>query len=700
MKQLTWQPQSQNFIKRYRYLIALFFIVLLSFGLDFFAISKIGYGNAYYAAAIKSMTQSFHNFFYLAFDPAGVVSVDKPPLGLWIQALFVLVFGYHGWAMLLPQALGATGATLMMYILTAKYFGRPAGLISALVCAVTPALAVAARNNTIDAQLVFCLLVATWFLFKAIETARWRSLFLAALFIGLGFNIKMLQAYMILPAVAVVYLVFSREEFRKKIVASLISLVIMAVVSFSWIAAVDLTPAADRPYVGSSTDNTEIELVVGHNGLERLTGHSSVNSAANNRLFQNSLHNITSNFNHITSGAGNTSSTTTNTATSSSRPSAPPHGGGSGQSGFGGGPQNGFGNNQTTVRHTGVTGNEIGNAGVFRLWSDGLYGQISWLLIFTLFCVAAKLRRVNIHQLTLRQGVFAYWGIWLLTMVVFFSFAGFYHRYYLCMLAPGIAGLAGPGLVAMIEAFKARHPWKRFLLPLSLIATTGVAAVYVAFYTALQTWLLPLIIVAAVLALLLMALYALRPRRLIMLAATALMLVSLLAAPFYWSLTTVLYVPQNSTMPYAGPELADSSAIIGMTSNQETLTTGDSDTLALEQYLVDHYKEGSYLVVARRANDVAQFIVNTGLPAVAYGGFLGTDGAITLEEFKELVAQGKITYVLITSAAANQYAEITQYVEENATLIDPSAYGVDDSDTTYSVNGISGSALYHFGSDQ
>lgn len=683
MKQLTWQPQSQNFIKRYWYLIALFFIVLLSFGLDFFAISKIGYGNAYYAAAIKSMTQSFHNFFYLAFDPAGVVSVDKPPLGLWIQALFVLVFGYHGWAMLLPQALGATGATLMMYILTAKYFGHPAGLISALVCAVTPALAVAARNNTIDAQLVFCLLVATWFLFKAIETGKWRPLFLAALFIGLGFNIKMLQAYMILPAVAAVYLIFGREKFRRKIVASLISLVIMAVVSFSWIAAVDLTPAADRPYVGSSTDNTEIELVVGHNGLERLTGHSTLNSTTNNRLFQNSLHNITSNFNQITSSLGNTSSTAKNMA--------PPHGGG---------PQNGFGNSQTTVRHSGVTGNEIGNAGFFRLWSDGLYGQISWLLIFTLFCVAAKVRRVNIKKLRLAQGVFVYWGIWLLTMAVFFSFAGFYHRYYLCMLAPGIAGLAGPGLVAMIEAFKARHPWKKFLLPLSLIATTGVAAVYVASYTALQTWLLPLIIVTGVLALFLMALYVLRPRRLVMFCATALMLVSLLAAPFYWSLTTVLYVPQNSTMPYAGPELADSSAIMGMTSNQETLTTGDSDTLALEQYLVDHYKEGSYLVVARRANDVAQFIVDTGLPAVAYGGFLGTDGAITLAEFKELVAEGKITYVLITSTAADQYAEITQYVEENATLIDPSAYGVDDSDATYSLNGIAGSALYLFDSDQ
>ena len=252
--------------------MALVLIAALSFGLNFFAISKLGYGNAYYAAAIKSMTESFHNFFYVSFDPAGMVSVDKPPLALWIQALFVLAFGYHGWAMLLPQALAGTGSCLIMYALTAKYFGRPAGLISSLVLALTPAVVVASRNNTMDMQLIFVLLVATWFLFKSIECSRWRYLFLAALFVGLGFNIKMLQAYMILPAVALIYLIFAREKFLRRVIAGLISLLIMATVSFAWVLAVDLTPASSRPYVGSSTNNTVWELIIGHNGLERLYG--------------------------------------------------------------------------------------------------------------------------------------------------------------------------------------------------------------------------------------------------------------------------------------------------------------------------------------------------------------------------------------------------------------------------------------------
>lgn len=141
--------------KKYWHIYALVEIAILSFALNFYAISTIGYGNAYYAAAIRSMTQSFKNFFFVSFDPAGMVSVDKPPLALWVQALFVMAFGYHGWVMLLPQTLTGTGSCIMMYVLTAKYFGRPAGLVSALVFALTPAVVVASRNNTMDMQLIF-----------------------------------------------------------------------------------------------------------------------------------------------------------------------------------------------------------------------------------------------------------------------------------------------------------------------------------------------------------------------------------------------------------------------------------------------------------------------------------------------------------------------------------------------------------------
>lgn len=726
MRKTTVKNTGQGSVfTRYRHLFILGLIAALSFTLNFYAISRLGYGNAYYAAAIKSMTQSFKNFFFVSFDPAGLVSVDKPPLGLWVQAIFVLIFGYHGWAMLLPQALAGTGACVMMYGLTAKRFGRPAGLIASLVFALTPAAVVAARNNTMDMQLVFVLLVAAWFLLRALDTSRWRYLFLCALFVGLGFNIKMLQAYMILPAVAVVYLIFSKEKFRRRIVASLLSLLIMAAVSFAWVLAVDLTPAGSRPYVGSSTNNTVLELIVGHNGLERLYGQGGGNGGGAGRMNgdgqggpggggagmwngqgpgaqtngQNGNANGTppampGQNNAATAGsatAANAGTTAANTANAAANNGAGQFGqGGSGggqfqQGGRGGGGQGGG------------AGNDIGTAGMLRLWSSSDYGQASWLIVLALFCIAVNARKADLKKLSAEQGLFLFWVVWLVTMYAFFSFASFWHRYYLCMFAPAIAGLVGPGVVAMAREFRDKSGWRQFLLPLSLMVTFAVEIVNVWSYPALRTWLAPIMIAAAAGSLILMALHYVRPKRLMLLAATGAMLVSLLAAPLYWCATVVIYVPQNSTMPYAGPELASTASVPGMTSNQEVLTTGDSSTSSLEKYLVANYQKGSYLVVSQRADDVAQFIVDTGLPAVAYGGFLGTDNAMTLSQLKELVQEGKVTYFLVSGSSGNSNSELVDYVKQNATLVSSSEYGVSTSQSgSSSTNGVSGSSLYLF----
>ncbi|UOO37868.1 glycosyltransferase family 39 protein [Oscillospiraceae bacterium CM] len=713
---------SQNnsfpaFLKKNWHLLALALIALLSFGLNFYAISKVGYGNAYYAAAIKSMTENFKNFFFVSFDPAGLVSVDKPPLGLWVQAVFVLIFGYHGWAMLLPQALSATGSSLLLYALIKKYFGRVSGLIAALVFALTPAVVVAARNNTMDMQLIFVLLVAVWFLFKAIDTSKWRFLFICAVFVGLGFNIKMLQAYMILPAVVIVYLVFAKEKFLKRLAAGVISLVIMAVISFAWVLAVDLTPAGERPYVGSSTNNTVVELIIGHNGTERLFGsgggsrpsgafggddgavqrpqgaingpNGSPGSALNGNL-PNTQSGATL---RDTTAAGNAGQNANGTSVAGTSQA-------DGNSQI---PPDGFegqlnGHNSVNGIPMGGGGNEIGTPGVLRLWSTSLYGQASWLIVLTLFCILAKLGKFNVKQLTAKQAMLVFWIIWLMTMVVFFSFAGFWHRYYLCMVAPGVAGLVGIGLPEMVRAFREKRGWKQLLLPISLLATFALEIIFVWRYEAVRTWLVPMMLVPAAGAAIVMAAHAIRPQKLLAVISGGLTLLSLLVAPFYWSLTVVLYVEQNSTLPYAGPELASTAEIRGMTPNQEVLTTGDSGTRSLEAYLVAHYKEGTYLVVSQRANDVAQFIVDTGLPAVAYGGFLGSDNAMTLESLKALVAEGKVTYFLITGQSGGN-SELTSYVKENATLIDASLYlgstqqATDDKTST----GISGAALYLFG---
>lgn len=686
--------RSQTFMQKYWHLIALALIAALSLWLNFYAISNIGYGNAYYAAAVKSMTQSFKNFFFVSFDPAGMVSVDKPPLGLWVQVLFVEIFGYQGWAMLLPQALAGMGSTIMMYVLTAKYFGRPAGLVSALVFALTPAVVVASRNNTMDMQLVFVLLVAAWFLLKAIEKSKWRYLFICALFVGLGFNIKMLQAYMILPAIAAVYLIFSREKFSRRLIASGISLLILASVSFAWVIAVDLTPASERPYVDSSTNNTVSELIVGHNGLERLYGQGmgGASGGGGGRMDgQNADANggppAMPGQNNMNTGGTNTNSGSAVNDGAAGQPFPGNQGGGgpgadgSNQAGNGGGSPGGFNGGQGGRQGGGIAGNEIGSTGVFRLWTDSLYGQASWLIVFALFCIAARARRFNIRKTTLRGGVLVFWIVWLISMVGFFSFAGFWHRYYLCMLAPCVAGLAGPGIVQMARLFRDKKGWRQFLLPAALAATLVIEAVYVWSYAELRIWLIPLMIGTAAAAFILMARNYRKPKRPVLIAAAICMLASLLAAPLYWCYTVVAYAPQNITMPYAGPELASTDSVPGMTANQEALTESDDQPLTLENYLVEHYKEGSFLVVSQRANDVAQFIVDTGLPAVAYGGFLGSDNSMTLDQLKEYVQEGKLTYFLVSGQGGASNSDLVSYVQQNAILIDPSEYGGSDGQT-------------------
>jgi len=318
-------------------------------------------------------------------------------------------------------------------------------------------------------------------------------------------------------------------------------------------------------------------------------------------------------------------------------------------------------------------GNEIGTASILRLWNSNLYGQISWLLTLAACSILICIRKFNIRKLTLKQGIFTFWILWLGTMFTFFSFAGFFHRYYLCMFAPAIAALCSIGIVKMFEEFRNKSSIKQFMLPISLIITIGIEIKYVWSYPQLKTWLIPIIGVIGAISLILMLLNYIRPKKLTVFIATAFMLISMLAAPFYWALTPVMYVP-NSTMPYAGPELGSESGG-GMPQGESSSESNKPSDL--ESYLVANYKEGSFLVVSQRSSDVAQFIMDTGLPAYSYGGFLGSDNSLTLDKLKEYVSEGKITYFLASGGGmnGNESSDLISYVKENATLINPAEYG-------------------------
>jgi len=263
----------------YWYVPAVAGVLALAVFLDFFRLDRNGYANTYYSAAVRSMLESWHNFFFVSFDPGGLVSVDKPPLALWLEAASAKVFGFSGTAILLPEAAAGVAAVWVLYLLVARHFGRVAGVAAALALAVSPVSVSVNRDNNPDALLALLLVLAAYVGARAVESGRLRTLLLTAVIVGLAFNTKMLAAMIVLPGIALAYLLFTRVPLRRRLVYLLLAGVVLVAVSGAWIAAVDLTPASQRPYVGSTTNNSALSLALDYNGLGRVTGQTGGTSS-------------------------------------------------------------------------------------------------------------------------------------------------------------------------------------------------------------------------------------------------------------------------------------------------------------------------------------------------------------------------------------------------------------------------------------
>ena len=248
---------------------ALTAVLTLAAGLELLRLNRLGYGNTYYAAAVRSMLDNWKAFFFASFDAAGFVTVDKPPAGLWVQTAFAKLFGFHGVVLLLPSSLSAIASVALVYHLVRRGFGAAAGLLAALAMAVTPIAVAASRTNNLDSLLVLVLLLAAWAVLKAAETGRLSLLLGGAALVGLGFTIKMLQAYLVVPAFALVYLVTAPVSVVRRIGQLALAGAVLAAFSLSWPLAVELTPTDQRPYIGSSKQNSALDLAFGYNGLSR-----------------------------------------------------------------------------------------------------------------------------------------------------------------------------------------------------------------------------------------------------------------------------------------------------------------------------------------------------------------------------------------------------------------------------------------------
>jgi 4-amino-4-deoxy-L-arabinose transferase-like glycosyltransferase len=254
-------------------------LTALSAVLYLWALSRNGVANEYYAAAVKAMSTDWHAFLYGSFDASGAMTVDKPPLALWVQALSVRAFGFTSSSLLVPQALMGVATVVLAYDLVVRRFGRGAAFVAGLVLALTPITVAIARHNNPDALLILCSVAALWAATRALEDGRARWLVWAGVFVGLGFEAKMSAALMVLPGIVAAYLWVAPRGRRIALGQLAAGGAAMTVVGLAWPVLMWLTPAADRPWISGTSDNSIWSLIFGYNGLGRLLGQSGGPSA-------------------------------------------------------------------------------------------------------------------------------------------------------------------------------------------------------------------------------------------------------------------------------------------------------------------------------------------------------------------------------------------------------------------------------------
>ncbi len=249
-------------------------LVGLSLLLYLWALSRNGWANTYYSAAVRSMSTSWHDFIYGSFDSGGVMTVDKPPLALWVQALSVRIFGFDSLSILVPQALMGVVSVVLVYDLTRRRWGRWAGAVAGLVMATTPVAVAIFRHNNPDALLILCCTAALWFTLRALEDGRTRWLVWAGVCVGLGFEAKMAAALLVLPGLLAAWMWVAPRGRMAALRAALWAGAAMVAVAGAWPLLMALTPAADRPWISGTSDNSIWSLIWGYNGLGRIDGQA------------------------------------------------------------------------------------------------------------------------------------------------------------------------------------------------------------------------------------------------------------------------------------------------------------------------------------------------------------------------------------------------------------------------------------------
>lgn len=579
-------------------------ILLVSAFLNLCQITQNGLGNIYYAATIKSMSMNWHNFFFASFDPGGFIAMDKPPLAMWLQVISTKIVGFNGFGLVLPLILAGVASVAVLYHLVRRPFGTLAGWLAALFLALTPVTVVASRATTMDGLLALVVLLSAWAVTKAVEAGSLRWLLLGSVLLGLGFNIKMIQAYLVLPALLLLYLLAAPRRRLVRIGHLVLAIVVLLVISLSWSIIVDSIAAMYRPYVGSSGNNTEIGLAIGYNGIARPLGAILA---------------------LLLSGAA-------------------PKGG----------------------AH--IIGELFVLAGgPFRLFTL-LGSPASWLLPLGLVGILASgwWKRQNAGEtpggkkrLTPQQQALILWVTWFVFEAIFFTFDVLVQAYYLVMLAPPVAALAGIGAVELWRDYR-KPGWRGWLLPVAFVLTLALQVSLIATFADYRNWLTPIIVIVSVLVVVMLIWLRLargpkasqasegtrlQPGRFTFLRASvaALGIAALLFAPAVWSIATTQH-PANGVVPVAGPA-ADNDPFILFSQSVVNYVQVDPQ---LVRYLEANRGQARYLVATSTSLAAAPFIVQSGLPVMPLGGFNGNDQIFTVDQLESLIRQGQVRYFWVS----------------------------------------------------
>jgi 4-amino-4-deoxy-L-arabinose transferase-like glycosyltransferase len=566
-------------------------------------LSSNGFGREYYAAAVRSMMSCLHCFLFNSFDPAGFVSLDKPPIAIWLQVLTAKLIGFSGTAMLLPQVIEGLLAIALTYLLVQRAFGRIAGIAAAAILAITPVAVAVDRSNNMESCLVVVLLGASWAAVHAAETGRIWSLILSMALLGLGFNVKMGAALALAPVLLGIFVFVSgRNALAQRIAYAAVAGVVLVVVSLSWIAIFDFTPASARPYAGSTTGNSMLELAVLHNGANRFIARARVDGQAQ-------------------------------AAVATAAIAAPV---------------------DAQLRRSLINNTPVG---FLRLFRPRQAGQAAWWLPLALagaflgwYFTPPPARRQRIMIAACAGWIALYWLV--------FSFAGgVVHYYYLAVLAPPLAALAGIGVSRIVQCDAVDEVW-RWALPTLLSITAAWQGYLVMGEVGVGgwSWVTGVWAASAALVLLISIMLALGrvPAARQQGVATKAMILGGFAAlcvmPIACALSVVLVKP-NPSIP-----IVDLAAYQDQEDGRmwRRGLRNSAATDKLLAYLQAQRGSERYLVAVPSSMTAAPLIIATGKPVIAMGGFAGSDPILTPKQLQGLIDTGQVRFVMIGGLRASR----------------------------------------------